>query len=175
MVVLIIGIPGAGKTTLIDRAVNTSEWTVLDPDRFRRRLSQALRRVPIPYPFYVLALVVAIARHTHVVAESRGTYGWLRRLVTACAHVRGREAVLVLLDAQAGAAMAGQVSRGRVTPAPLMRWNTSRWGRLLDAARNGTLAAEGWSQVIVLDRAQASEVEDLGELIRRPPAPASTA
>ncbi len=167
---LIVGLPGAGKTVLIDRAAKSPYWTVLDPDRFRRRLSPALRRWPIPYPLYVLAIVVAIARHTHVVVESRGTYGWLRRLVTACARVRGREAVLVLLDAPSGDAIAGQKRRGRVVPAPLMRLNTSRWGPLLDAARNGALAAEGWSQVIVLDRAQASNVEDLGELVRGPSA-----
>ena len=168
VVVLIVGIPGAGKTTLIDRAANSSDWTVLDPDRFRRRLSPVLRRLPVPYPLYVLGIVVAIARHTQVVVESRGTYGWLRRLVTACARVRGREAVLVLLDAPPGDAIAGQKSRGRVAPAPLMRWDTERWGRLLDGARKGALAAEGWGRVVVLDRAQASNVEDLGELVRGP-------
>ncbi len=170
VVVLIVGLPGAGKTVLIDRAASSSDWTVLDPDRFRRRLSPALRRVPIPYPLYVLAIVVAIARHTQVVVESRGTYGWLRRLVTACARVRGRDAVLVLLDVPSGDAIAGQVRRGRVVPARLMRLNVTRWSSLLDAARSGALAAEGWSRVTVLDRSQASTVDDLGELVRGPSA-----
>jgi hypothetical protein len=80
-----------------------------------------------------------------VVVQSRGTYVWLRRLVTACARVRGREAVLVV------------------------RWHTTRWSRLLDAAGSGALAAEGRSHVVVLDRAQASHVEDLGELARGHP------
>lgn len=169
VVVLVVGIPGAGKTVLIDRAANSSSWTVLDNDRLRRRLPTALRRIPILYPVYVLALVAAIARHTRVVAESRGTYAWLRRLVTACARARGREAVIVLLDASSEDAMAGQEVRGRVAPAPVMRANTTSWVPLLDAARSGALAAEeGWSKVVVLDRTQASEVEDLGELIREP-------
>jgi len=169
VVVLVVGIPGAGKTVLIDRAANSSEWTVLDLDRVRRRLPTAVRRMPVLYPVYVLALVAAIARHTHVVAESRGTYAWLRRLVTACARARGREAVIVLLDASTEDALAGQKVRGRVAPAPVMHANTASWGRLLDAARSGALVAEeGWSKVVVLDRAQASEVEDLGELIREP-------
>jgi predicted kinase len=69
VVVLIIGVPGAGKSTLISRAASSSHWTVLDPDRFRQRLSPALRRLPGPYPLYVLAVVLAIARHSHVVAR----------------------------------------------------------------------------------------------------------
>jgi hypothetical protein len=168
VVILIVGIPGAGKTVLIDRAASSPGWTVLDPDRLRRRLPPTLRRVPVPYPLYVLAIVVAIARHTHVVVESRGTYTWLRRLVEACARVRGREAVLVLLDAAPADARAGQIRRGRVVPARIMRRYTTDWGRLLDAARGGALAAEGWRRVVVLDRAQASKVEDLGELLREP-------
>jgi predicted kinase len=168
VVVLIVGIPGAGKTVLIDRAAGSPDWTVLDPDRFRRRLPPALRRVPGPYPLYVLAMVAAIARHTQVVAESRGTYAWLRRLVTACARARGREAVLVLLDAPSRDAVAGQVRRGRVAPQRVMRWHTTRWTRLLDAARSGALGAEGWTRVLLLDRAQASDVEDLAELVGRP-------
>jgi len=165
VVVLIVGIPGAGKTTLIDRAASSPEWTVLDPDRFRRRLSPALRKLPIPYPLYVVAVIVAIARHTHVVAESRGTYAWLRRLVALCARVNGRDAALVLLDASSEDAVAGQVRRGRIVPPCVMRWFTTDWRGLLAAARSGQLASEGWSRVLVLDCAQASEVEDLGELV----------
>jgi hypothetical protein len=37
--------------------------------------------------------------------------------------------------------------------------------RLLDAAGSGALAGEGWSHIVVLDPAQASQVEDLGELV----------
>jgi predicted kinase len=168
VVVLIVGLPGAGKSVLIDHAAGSPDWTVLDPDRFRRRLPPALRRVPGPYPLYVLAMVAAIARHTHVVVESRGTYAWLRRLVAVCARARGREAVLVLLDAPSRDAVAGQKRRGRVAPERVMRWHTTRWTRLLDAASSGALGAEGWDRVRLLDRAQASDVEDLAELVGRP-------
>ena len=167
MVVLVVGIPGAGKTTLIDRATRSPEWVVLDLDRFRRRLPPALRKVPVPYPLYVVAVIAAIARHPYVVVESRGTYAWMRRLVAACARVCRREPVLVLLDAPVEDATAGQVRRGRLAPAWVMRWNTAHWSRLLDEARTGALAAEGWKRMIVLDRADASQVESFSELLVR--------
>ncbi|MGO9490444.1 MAG: AAA family ATPase [Solirubrobacteraceae bacterium] len=165
VVVLIVGIPGAGKSTLINRAASAAEWTVLDPDRFRRQLRPRLQRLPIPYPLFVLATIVAIARDAHVVIESRGSNAWLRRLVAVCARIRGREAALVLLDAPPADAMAGQVGRGRVAPVGVRRWNAVAWRRLMDAASSGALAREGWSEVVVLDRAQASKVDDLGELV----------
>ncbi len=168
-VVLVIGIPGAGKTVLIDRAASSPPWTVLDPDRFRRQLSPALRRLPIPYPLFVLAIIVAIAKDPQVVVESRGSNAWLRRLIAVCARVRGRKAVLILLDAPSEEAVAGQRSRGRVAPEPVMRWNATEWSRVLDAASSGALATEGWTKVLALDRAQASTIEDLGEFLGKPP------
>ena len=166
VVVLVIGIPGAGKSTLINRATSSSHWTVVDPDRFRDGLPRALRRLPGPYPLYVFAVVAAIARHTQVVVESRAANVWLRWLVVAWARVRGRDAVPILLNASAGEAQAGQIGRERrVEPAGAMRLHTTGWTRLLDAARSGALAAHGWSRVVILDRAQASNVDSLDELV----------
>jgi len=169
VVVLVIGIPGAGKSVLINRAASSPPWKVLDPDRFRSRLPPELRRLPIPYPLFVLAVVVAIAIDPQVVVESRGSNAWLRRLIAVCARARGRKAVLILLDAPSGEAVAGQRSRGRVAPKPVMRWNATEWRRVLNGARSGALATEGWSKVLLLDRAQASTIEDLGEVLVSPP------
>ena len=126
VVVLVAGIPGAGKTTLIDRAVSSPPWTVLDTDRFRRRQRPALRRLPVPYVLYVFAIIAGIVRNSQVVVQSRGTYAWLRRLVTACARAYGREAVLLMLDAPRADAVAGQVDRGRVVPSRVMRWHNTQ-------------------------------------------------
>jgi len=169
VVVLVTGIPGAGKSVLINHAVSSPPWKVLDPDRFRNRLSPQLRRLPIPYPLFVLAVVVAIVRDPQVVVESRGSNAWLRRLIAVCARARGRQAVLILLDAPSREAVAGQRSRGRVAPGPVMRWNATEWRRVLNAASSGALATEGWSKVLVLDRARASTIDDLGEFLANPP------
>ena len=141
VVVLVTGIPGAGKTVLIDRAASSPPWTVLDPDRIRRRLPPSLRRLPIPYPLFVLTVIVAIAKDPQVVVESRGSNAWLRRLIAVCARARGRRAVLILLDAPPQEAVAGQRSRGRVAPEPVMRWNATEWSRVLNAASSGALCA----------------------------------
>lgn len=170
VVMLVAGLPGAGKTTLIDRAAHEPEWTVVDTDRVRRRMPAALRRLRVPYPLHMLVMVRAIARHTKVVVQSRGTYVPVRRLVTSCARVFRREAVLVLLDAPAADAVADQAQRGRSVSARAMRWHTARWRGLLEAADSGALHTEGWSRVLVIDRAQAAHVEDLDELLR-PDAP----
>jgi AAA domain len=164
VVVLITGLPGAGKTTLIDRAAQPPEWTVVDTDRLRRRLPPVLRRVPVFYPLHVVVMLAAIARHRHVVVQSRGTYWWFRRLIAASAHICGRGAVLILLDAAPADAMADQVRRGRVAPAAAMDWHISHWNGMLEAAASGALGAEGWNRVIVLDRPQASDVKNLGDL-----------
>lgn len=173
VVVLVVGIPGAGKTALINRAASTSSWAVLDLDRLRQRLPPPLRRVPLPYPLFVLALVWAIAWRPHVVAEARGTYAWLRRLVIACARIRRRESAIVLLDAPYEDARAGQERRGRVAPEAIMDRYAADWSTLLDAARTGALRTEGWEKVVMLDRAQASRVDDLRQLLQDPSDPDS--
>ncbi len=110
VVVLVAGIPGAGKTTLIDR-VCSPEWTVLDTDRFRRREPAALRRVPVPYVLYVLAIVAAIARHTQVVvspAARKGGFGaWSRRARASAAVRRCSSSSTPAADAVPGKSAAG--------------------------------------------------------------------
>ena len=74
-----------------------------------------------------------------------------------------------MLDAPPADAVAGQVRGGRVAPARVMQWHTARWSELLDAAESGALSAEGWNYIRVIDRAQASQVQDRAEPTRRRP------
>jgi AAA domain len=159
-VVVVAGLPGAGKTTLIRRAVDRETVDVVDTDDLRSR-----RRLLPLYAAHYALIVAAVAGNRPVVIHSRGTHGFLRRGIAVLARLRGRPAHLVLLDAGRAEAEAGQRARGRVIGAAEMARQTARWRRLM--ARRP--AREGWASVTVLDRAQAAEVSAISF---REPAPA---
>jgi AAA domain len=149
-VVVVAGVPGAGKTTLIRRAVDREVARVVDTDD--RRESGGRRLL---YLGHYARIAAAIAGRRPAVIHSRGTHPLARRAIAALAALRGRPAHLVLLDAGRGEAEAGQRARGRtVAPAEMDR-QLARWRRLM--ARRP--AGEGWASVIVLDRAQAARAE----------------
>jgi predicted kinase len=144
-VVVVAGVPGAGKTTLIRRAVDRDGTRVVDTDDHRRgRLA---------YVRHYLRIAVAIAGRRPAVIHSRGTHPAARRTIATLAALRGRPAHLVMLDAGRDEAEAGQRARGRtVAPAEMDR-QVARWRRLM--ARRPT----GWASVVVLDRRQAAGIE----------------
>jgi AAA domain len=149
-VVVVAGVPGAGKTTLIRRAVDRDLARVIDTDD---RRDAGRRR--LLYPGHYARIVAAIAGRRPVVIHSRGTHPAARRAIATLAALRGRPAHLVLLDAARDEAEAGQRARGRtVAPAEMDR-QEARWRRLM--ARRPAL--EGWASVVVLDRARAAHTE----------------
>jgi AAA domain len=145
-VVVVAGMPGAGKSTLIRQAVDRSAVRVVDTDDHRRRVPALM------YAEHYLRILLAVLGRRPAVIHSRGTHGWLRRGIALLARLRGREAHLVLLDAGRDEAVAGQLRRGRVIGADEMARQAARWSRLM--ARRPT--GEGWDSVVVLDRSQAS-------------------
>ena len=147
-VVVVAGLPGAGKTTLIRRAVDRDAVQVVDTDDLRARR----RRFPPLYAEHYARIVAAVAGRRPVVIHSRGTHASLRRGIALLARLRGRPAHLVLLDAGRAEAVAGQRARGRIIGATEMARQTARWRRLM--ARRPS--HEGWSSVTVLDREQAA-------------------
>jgi hypothetical protein len=149
-VVVVAGVPGAGKTTLIRRAVDRDRVRVVDTDDRR----EAGRR-RLLYPGHYARIVAAIAGRRPVVIHSRGTHAGARRLIAILAALRGRPAHLVLLDAGRGEAEAGQRRRGRVVAAEEMDRQVARWRSLLARGPEG----EGWSSVTVLDRTQAAHTD----------------
>ncbi len=149
-VVVVAGVPGAGKTTLIRRAVDRDRVRVVDTDDRR----EAGRR-RLLYPGHYARIAAAIAGRRPVVIHSRGTHAGARRLIAVLAALRGRSAHLVLLDAGRGEAEAGQRRRGRMVPSDEMDRQVARWRSLLARGPVG----EGWSSVTVLDRAQAARTE----------------
>jgi predicted kinase len=153
-VVVVAGVPGAGKTTLIRRAVDRDRVLVLDTDderaagrggrllylRHYARIARALLLGPRP-----------------LVIHSRGTRPAARRVIAVLARLRGRPAHLLLLDADRPAAEAGQRARGRVIASATMDREWSRWRRL----RSRGVGGEGWRTVHVLSRTRAARIRRL--------------
>ena len=149
-VVVVAGVPGAGKTTLIRQAVDRAAVRVVDTEdrRERGRRATALG--------HYARIVGAVMGRRPAVIHSRGTHGVPRRAIALLARLRGRPAHLVMLDAPREAAEAGQRRRGRMVPEGEMERQVARWRRLM--ARIPT--REGWASVVVLDREQAASTRE---------------
>ena len=150
-VVVVAGVPGAGKTTLIRRAVDRTAARVVDTD-------DRPRRGRLLYLGHYARVVAAVAGRRPVVIHSRGTQPAARRAIASLAALRGRPAHLVLLDADRSEAESGQRARGRGVGVEEMDRHIARWRRLMDRGPGG----EGWASVVVLDRAEAARVRALG-------------
>jgi predicted kinase len=148
-VVVVAGVPGAGKTTLIRRAVDRDVARVVDTDDRRETGKRLL------YAGHYARIAAAVAGRRAVVIHSRGTHPAARRAIAALAALRGRPAHLVMIDADRVEAEAGQRARGRRVPAAEMDRQLARWRRLM--ARRPR--REGWASVVVLTREQAARTE----------------
>jgi Viral (Superfamily 1) RNA helicase len=166
-VVVVAGVPGAGKTTLIRRTVDPAAVRVVDTADLRGG-----RRPPavLLYPAHYLRIVAAVLGRRPAVIHSRGTHATLRRAIAVLAGLRGRPAHLVLLDAARDEAEAGQRARGRRVRSGEMERQVSRWRRLMRHGARG----EGWASVVVLDRPTAARTEAMEFLPAALPVGAAT-
>jgi GTPase SAR1 family protein len=146
-VVVVAGMPGAGKTTLIRRAVDPAVARVVDTDDRPRRAP-----APVLYAVHYARVLAAILGRRPAVIHSRGTHAGLRRTIAPLAALRGRPAHLILLDAERAEAEAGQRARGRTIAPAKMDRQATRWRRLVAAVPR----REGWASIVVLDREQAA-------------------
>jgi deoxyadenosine/deoxycytidine kinase len=162
-VIVVAGVPGAGKTTLIRRVVDRDTVRVVDTEDRR----DAGRR-HLLYPGHYARIAAAIAGTRPVVIHSRGTFAVTRRAIALLARLRGRPAHLILLDAERAEAEQGQRARGRTVDAAEMSRQLARWRRLRPAG-------EGWTSVVRLDREQAARTEAIEFLpaVSRAAAPAT--
>jgi len=150
-VVVVAGVPGAGKSTLIRRVVDRSAVAVVDTDDQRRDGGRA------SYARHYGRILAAVRGSRPVVIHTRGTVGTLRRAIATVAALHGRPAHLILLDASPEEAEDGRRRRGRDVSRLRMAREVARWRRL----RDRDLRREGWASVTVLDRATAAVVEPL--------------
>ncbi len=148
-VVVVAGVPGAGKSTLIRRAAPPGARVVdTDDARARGRGGRGL------YLRHYARIARAVAGRRPVVIHTRGTRPAARRAIRLLAALAGRPAHLVLVDAPREVAEAGQRERGRTVSQAVMDAEWRRWQRLLI----GGVGAEHWRSLDVLSREEAAQV-----------------
>jgi predicted kinase len=172
-VVVVSGLPGSGKSTLIKRAtagLDTSGGAVLriDSQDTRDRWEQRLPAV-LPYALYRplvrFAHYAGLARALHsggsLVVHDCGTLGWVRGWLARDARRRGGSLHLVLLDVPPEVALEGQASRGRGVSGYAFARHRRAVRRLVADAEGGRLPG-GCTSAVLLDRRAASALNGIG-------------
>lgn len=161
-IVVVSGLPGGGKSTLIKRAA--AEGGAVDSQDTRERWE---RRMPAALPYAVYRPLVRAAHYwglwrilrsgASVVVHDCGTQAWVRGLLAAVARRRGRALHLLLLDSSPEEALSGQAARGRRVSAYAFARHRGAVTRLLREAEAGRPPA-GCASATLLDRASAATV-----------------
>ncbi|WP_247196601.1 AAA family ATPase [Streptomyces sp. GESEQ-35] len=163
--VVITGLPGSGKSTLMQRAVKAVRIDSQDTrDRWDARVSRFL-----PYGFY--RPLVRLAHYTGlrralrtgkgVVVHDCGTQSWVRRWLSREARRRGGTLHLLLLDVAPGTALEGQRERGRGVSRYAFLRHRSAAARLVRSVERGDLP-DGCGSAVLLDRDAADVLRRIG-------------
>ncbi|MFI6104134.1 AAA family ATPase [Streptomyces sp. NPDC051310] len=157
--VVVSGLPGSGKSTLIARAAGGRG---IDSQDTRERWEERMPRF-LPYAVYRPLVRIAHYAGLHrtlrsgsgVVVHDCGTQAWVRRWLAREARRRGRALHLVLLDVSPGEAREGQRHRGRGVSGYAFARHRRAVGRLVRDAEKGILPA-GCASAVLLDRPAAA-------------------
>jgi predicted kinase len=169
-VVLIGGVPGAGKTTAIARvAADRPDVDALDPEAFRDRIARLLPAGtayatyrPLVHVLHALWVLVVLLRgpvsERTLVVHDPATRPRRRWLFASLARARGWDPVLIYVDVPRTLAEAGQVQRGRVVDPASFAGHWARWEALRKELTGNPDAIDGarWSEVVLTDRDQAA-------------------
>ncbi|MER6998867.1 AAA family ATPase [Streptomyces sp. NPDC000410] len=164
-VVVVSGLPGSGKSTLIRRAAEGGGIDSQDTrDRWDRRMPRAL-----PYAVYrplvrlahYAGLRRALRSGASVVVHDCGTQSWVRRWLAREARRRGRALHLVLLDVTPDLAREGQRERGRGVSGYAFARHRRAVSRLVHDAERGRLPS-GCASATLLDRTAATALTRIG-------------
>ncbi|MFH8804825.1 AAA family ATPase [Streptomyces sp. NPDC017936] len=156
--VVVTGLPGSGKSTLMKRAANGLRVDSQDTrDRWEARvprfLPYALYRPVVRLAHYA-GLRRALRAGEGVVVHDCGTQAWVRDWLGRAARRRGGALHLLLLDVPPGTALEGQRERGRGVSRYAFLRHRRAAARLLRAVEEGRLPA-GCTSAILLDRPAA--------------------
>ncbi|MFJ9073836.1 AAA family ATPase [Streptomyces sp. NPDC102278] len=159
-IVVVSGLPGGGKSTLIKRAAAGGVDSQDTRERWERQMPDAL-------PYAVYRPLVRVAHYwglwrvlrsgASVVVHDCGTQRWVRALLAGFARRRDRALHLLLLDTSPQEALAGQEARGRRVSAYAFSRHRGAADRLLRDAESGSLP-RGCASAVLLDRAAASRI-----------------
>ncbi|GAA2422369.1 AAA family ATPase [Actinomadura vinacea] len=175
-VLVVSGLPGSGKSTLIGRAVpgaavpgtrrGAGVWRV-DSQDSRERWARWLP-ASVPYATYrplvrvvhYLRLRQALRTGAAVVVHDCGSQAWVRRWLARDARRRGRGLHLVLLDVPPEVALDGQAERGRWVSDHAFARHRRAVGRLVDEAGRGCVP-RGCAAAVMLDRRAATALHTI--------------
>ncbi|MCX5204065.1 AAA family ATPase [Streptomyces sp. NBC_00237] len=165
-VVVVSGLPGSGKSTLMGRAA-TGVRTIDSQDVRERWDAKAPRLLPYALyrPLVRVAHYAGLRKALHsgesVVVHDCGTQAWVRRWLAREARRRGRGLRLVLLDVTPGVARDGQRERGRGVSGYAFARHRRAVGALVRDAEEGRLPA-GCASAVLLDRDAAGALKEIG-------------
>lgn len=162
-VVVVTGLPGSGKSTLMRRAVAGPRIDSQDTrdrwdDRTAGWLPYAVYRPLVRLAHYA-GLRRTLRSGAGVVVHDCGTQAWVRRWLAREARRRGGALHLLLLDVTPGTALEGQRERGRGVSRYAFARHRGAVARLLRSVERGGLP-EGCGSAVLLDR-------DAADVLRR--------
>ncbi|MFF2727094.1 AAA family ATPase [Streptomyces sp. NPDC058008] len=171
-VVVVSGLPGSGKSTLIRR---TAREHAIDSQDARERWAAVLPGL-FPYGLYrplvraahYAGLRRALRAGRPVVVHDCGTQAWVRRWLGREAARRGGTLHLLLLDVTPGVARQGQRERGRGVSGYAFARHRRAVARLLRDTESGLLPP-GCASAVLLDREAAAAIGRITFRDARPP------
>ncbi|WP_108954977.1 AAA family ATPase [Streptomyces fragilis] len=173
-VVVVTGLPGSGKSTMMRRVVGEGAVRVDSQDtrdrwdaRMPRSLPYAVYRPLVRLDHYA-GLRRALRGARPVVVHDCGTQRWVRSWLGRAARRRGGAMRLVLLDVSAGEALQGQRARGRGVSRYAFARHRRAVGQLLADVRDRGLLPDHCASVVLLDRAAARSLRGIGFAPERP-------
>nr|WP_246300329.1 ATP-binding protein [Actinopolyspora biskrensis] len=162
--VVVGGLPGAGKSTALRSLGCPAPVAVLDSDQvYEALLPRVGRCVPyhlirgVVHPVHYTRVVISCARFPGpVVVHMPATRGVARVLLVLLAAVTGRSTTLLWLDVSPGSALEGQFARGRVIKARTFVRHVRR-ARRARRVMQAFDALFGWRRLRVLTRAEIAD------------------